>query len=221
VLLQVFKQERSLRRDAQEIPGGFFTMTVTTGRRRDRQPIRALLSRVARRLHPASSVRRCSRWRDRTGGLLEVQFKPSDNLTLGLSGFLSDMDANNYNRNFMLWGGNFAPRPGAEPGLHVVENGVLTSATYAGVAGRDYAVYDMISREATAKSNYVTFDADWRINDYADFKFQVGTTEGQGSTARQFIAEVTTNRGGGASWTSHGTSRPWTGASAATARRPA
>ena len=27
-------------------------------------------------------------------------------------------------------------------------------------------------------------------------------------TARQFIAEVTTNRGGGASWTSHGTSSP-------------
>ena len=53
-----------------------------------------------------------------------------------------------------------APKPG-----YTVENGVLTSATYAGVAGRDYAVYDMISREATAKSNYITFDADWKIND--------------------------------------------------------
>src|SRR3954464_5975337 len=29
VLLQVFKQERSLRRDAQEIPGGFFTISAT------------------------------------------------------------------------------------------------------------------------------------------------------------------------------------------------
>ena len=29
VLLQVFKQERSLRRDAQEIPGGFFTIAAT------------------------------------------------------------------------------------------------------------------------------------------------------------------------------------------------
>ena len=149
--------------------------------------------------------------RERTGGLLEVQFKPSDNLTLGLSGFLSDMDANNYNRNFMLWGGNFARAQAPQPG-YMVENGVLTSATYAGVAGRDYAVYDMISREATAKSNYITFDADWNISDSLRSKFQVGTTEGEGSTARQFIAEVTTNRGGGASWTSHGTSSPldWT-----------
>ena len=145
--------------------------------------------------------------RDRTGGLLELQFKPSDNLTLGLSGFLSDMDANNYNRNFMLWGGNFARAQAPQAG-YTVENGVLTSATYAGVAGRDYAVYDMISREATAKSNYITFDADWKISDSLRSKFQVGTTEGKGSTERQFIAEVTTNRGGGASWTSHGTSSP-------------
>ena len=36
----------------------------------------------------------------------------------------------------------------------------------------------------------------------------MGTTEGTGETARQFIAEVTTNRGGGASWTSHGNSSP-------------
>ena len=36
----------------------------------------------------------------------------------------------------------------------------------------------------------------------------MGTTEGKGSTERQFIAEVTTNRGGGASWTSHGISSP-------------
>jgi iron complex outermembrane receptor protein len=117
------------------------------------------------------------------------------------------MDANNYNRNFMLWGGNFARAQAPQAG-YTIENGVLTSATYAGVAGRDYAVYDMISREATAKSNYVTFDADWKISDTLTFKTQLGTTEGKGSTARQFIAEVTTNRGGGASWTSHGISSP-------------
>jgi iron complex outermembrane receptor protein len=205
VLLQVFKEERSLRRDAQEIPGGFFTIGAT-------DPVAAtnpdLVGVQAPGLIGATLFEQV---RDRRGGLLEVQFKPSDNLTLGLSGFLSDMDANNYNRNFMLWGGNFARAQAPQPG-YTVENGVLTSATYAGVAGRDYAVYDMISREATAKSNYITFDADWKISDTLSSKIQVGTTEGKGSTERQFIAEVTTNRGGGASWTSHGTSSPldWT-----------
>jgi len=201
VLLQVFKQERSLRRDAQEIPGGFFTIAAS-------DPVAAtnpdLVGVQAPGLIGATLFEQV---RDRTGGLLELQFKPSDNLTLGLSGFYSDMDANNYNRNFMLWGGNFARAQAPQPG-YTIENGVLTSATYAGVAGTDYAVYDMISREATAKSSYVTFDADWKINDSLSFRSELGTTEGEGQTARQFIAEVTTNRGGGASWTSHGTSSP-------------
>ena len=201
VLLQVFKQERSLRRDAQEIPGGFFTISATDPAGVSNPD---LVGVQAPGLVGSTLFEQV---RDRTGGLLELQFKPSDNLTLGLSGFLSDMDANNYNRNFMLWGGNFARAQAPDPG-YTVENGVLTAATYTGVAGRDYAVYDMISREATAKSNYVTFDADWKINDKLGVKFQAGTTEGEGSTARQFIAEVTTNRGGGASWTSHGTSKP-------------
>ena len=115
--------------------------------------------------------------------MLDFQFKPRDNLTFGLSGFLSKLEANNYNRNFMLWGGNFARSPGAAPGLHGRERRA-DQATYAGVAGRDYGVYDMISREATAKSNYVTFDADWQISDTLSSKVQFGTTDGEGSTAR-------------------------------------
>ncbi|HET7809323.1 MAG TPA: TonB-dependent receptor [Steroidobacteraceae bacterium] len=201
VLLQVFKEERSLRRDAQEIPGGFFTISAS-------DPVAAtnpdLIGVQAPGLIGATLFEQV---RDRTGGLLDLQFRPSDNLTLGLSAFVSDMDANNYNRNFMLWGGNFARAQAPDPG-YTVQNGVLTSATYTGVAGRDYAVYDMISREASAKSSYVTFDADWKINDTLSFKTQLGTTEGTGETARQFIAEVTTNRGGGASWTSHGKDSP-------------
>src|SRR6186713_3355712 len=201
VLLQVFKQERSLRRDAQEIPGGFFTITNTDPAGISNPDL------VGVQVPGLIGATLFEQERDRKGGLLEVQFKPSDSLTLGLSGFMSDMDANNYNRNFMLWGGNFARAQAPNAG-YTVENGVLTNATYAGVAGRDYAVYDMISREATAKSNYITFDVDWKINDSLTSRFQLGTTEGTGETARQFIAEVTTNRGGGASWTSHGTSSP-------------
>ena len=201
LLLQVFKEERSLRRDAQEIPGGFFTIAGA-------DPVAATNpDLVGVQVPGLIGSTLFEQVRDRTGGLLELQFKPSDNLTLGLSGFLSNMDANNYNRNFMLWGGNFARAQAPQAG-YTVENGVLTNATYAGVAGRDYAVYDMISREATAKSNYITFDADWKINDALSASFEAGTTEGKGSTERQFIAEVTTNRAGGASWTSHGTSSP-------------
>lgn len=201
VMLQAFKQKRTLRREAQEVPGGFFRIGAA-------DPVAATNPDLVGVFVPGlvgSTL--FEQVRDRTGGLLELQFKPSDNLTLGLSGFLSDMDADNYNRNFMLWGGNFARTQAPRPG-YVVANGVLTNATYAGEAGTDYAVYDMIYREATAKSNYVTFDADWQINDGLRSKVQLGTTEGEGSTDRQFIAEVTLNRGGGASWTSHGIDSP-------------
>ncbi len=201
VLLQVFKQERSLRRDAQEIPGGFFRVA-------DTDPVAATNPDLVGVYVPGlvgSTL--FEQVRDRTGGLLEIQFRPSDDLTLGLSGFLSDMDANNYNRNFMLWGGNFARSQAPNPG-YTIENGVLTNATYAGVPGTNYAVYDMIYREATAKSNYITFDADWHITDSLRSRVMIGTTEGEGTTDRQFIAEVTTNNGGGASWTTHGIGSP-------------
>lgn len=205
VLLQVFKQERALRRDAQEVPGGFFRIAAG-------DPVAATNPDLVGVYVPGlvgSTL--FEQTRDRTGGLVEIQFRPSDDLTLGLSGFLSDMDANNYNRNFMLWGGNFARSQAPQAG-YTVENGVLTNATYAGVPGTNYAVYDMIYREATAKSHYVTFDADWQITDSLRSKVMVGTTEGEGSTDRQFIAEVTTNNGGGASWNSHGIGSPldWT-----------
>ena len=200
VLVQAFKQKRALSRQAQEVPGGFFQIKPTD---------------AAAVAHPdlanvwapgllGSTL--FEQTRDRTGGLIELQFKPTDNLTLGLNGFSSDMKANNYNRNFMMWGGNFAASE--VPTAYTVQNGVLTSATYAGNPNTDYAVYDMISREAVAKTNYVTFDADWQINQDLHAKFQAGSTKGTGSTERQFIAEVTLARGGGASWNTHGIGAP-------------
>ncbi len=201
VMVQAFSQKRELRREAQEIPGGFFQIGATDAAATTNPD---LVGVWAPGLLGSTLFEQT---RERKGGLIDVQFKPNDSLTLGLSSFRSDMDANNYNRNFMLWGGNFARAQAPDAG-YVVKDGVLTQATYTGVAGRDYAVYDMIYREATAKSSYTTFDADWQINDNLTSRFQVGTTSGEGSTPRQFIAEVTVGSGGGASWTSHGNSAP-------------
>ncbi len=201
VLLQAFKQERSLRREAQEVPGGFFRIAADDAVAATNPDL------VGVYVPGLVGSTLFEQVRDRKGGLLQVQYRPVDTLTLGMSGFLSDMEANNYNRNFMLWGGNFARSQAPQPG-YVVENGVLVKATYAGRPGTDYAVYDMIYREATAKTHYITFDADWRINDALRSKVQLGTTEGEGSTDRQFIAEVNLASGGGASWTSHGISSP-------------
>jgi iron complex outermembrane recepter protein len=201
VMVQAFSQKRELRREAQEVPGGFFQIGATDPAGISNPDL------VGVYVPGLLGSTLFEQTRERKGGLIELQFKPNDDVTLGLSGFRSDMDANNYNRNFMLWGGNFARARAPDAG-YVVKDGVLTQATYTGQAGQPYAVYDMIYREATAKSEYVTFDAEWQINDNLSSKFQAGTTSGEGSTPRQFIAEVLLGYGGGASWTTHGAGSP-------------
>ena len=206
VMVQGFSQKRELRREAQEFPGGWFKL----GRNNDGtvnalgQSNPDLVDVWAPSLLGSTLFEQT---RERKGGLVEIQFKPSDDLTLGVSGFSSKLEANNYNRNFMLWGGNFANSQAPEAG-YVVKDGVLTDVTYAGVAGTNYGVYDMIYRESSAKTNYLTFDADWQINDNLTSKFQAGSTTGEGKTARQYIAEVTLANGGGASWSTHGNGSP-------------
>ncbi len=214
VLVQGFYQKRELRREAQEIPGGFFTLKATDpvvagivdeetgevlqGPRPDLEGLQipGLLGSTL-----------FEQTRTRKGGMVTLQWKPIDELTLGLSGFSSELEANNYNRNFMMFGSGFGKTQAPDPG-YTVQDGVITNATYTGVPGTNYGVYDMIYREATAKTNYVTFDADWQINDNLNAKFQAGTTKGTGETPRQFIAEVTVGEGGGASYATHGAGSP-------------
>ncbi|HEX4598522.1 MAG TPA: TonB-dependent receptor [Burkholderiaceae bacterium] len=45
--------------------------------------------------------------RKRTGGLINVQFRPSDAANLDLSGFYSKLEAPNYNRNYLMWATHF------------------------------------------------------------------------------------------------------------------
>ncbi|WEN15675.1 TonB-dependent receptor [Rhodanobacter sp. AS-Z3] len=205
VMVQLFKQKRSLQREAQELPAGFTTIAPGSALATSNPDLSGV------RVPSLLGSTLFTQVRDRKGGLLDVQFKPADNLTLDFNAFRSDMSANNYNRNFMLWGGNFATTQAPQPG-YVVKNNVLTDATYAGVPGTNYIVYDMISRDATSKASYYTLDADWQASENIEGKFQVGTTKGTGETSAQYIAEVTAANGGGASWSTHGISAPvdWT-----------
>ncbi|QZN80045.1 TonB-dependent receptor [Stenotrophomonas sp. DR822] len=201
VMVQGFSQKRELRREAQEIPGGFFKIGAD-------DPV-ALTNPdlIGVNVPGLLGSTLFEQTRERKGGLVSLQFKPTDTLTLGLNGFSSELKANNYNRNFMMFGNSFAKSQAPNPG-YVVKDGVLTNATYAGVPGTNYAVYDMIYRESKAKSSYVTFDADWQISDSLTAKFQAGSTKGTGETPRQYIAEVTLAGGGGASWATHGSGSP-------------
>ena len=160
--------------------------------------------------------------RKRQGGLIDIQVKPTKDLTLDFNGFTSHMDASNYNRNYMMWathfvnrGGNCDPTgclPGQSSGQapdpgYVVRNGTLVSANFAAVPGTQYGIYDQISRpDESADTNFFNFDARLRVTDALTLTGQLGTSRGSGKTPTQDVAEWNTGVGSGAGWNMHGIS---------------
>jgi len=202
VLLQAFSETRHLRRDGQEL----------LGYEQFKPNSDVVLGLNGNTAHPdlagvyyptmiGSAL--FEQKRERTGGLLDVQVKPTDDLTLDLSGFVSQMKAANYNRNYLLWnthyinqGNGQAPDAG-----YVVRNNTLVSANFSPVAGTQYGVYDQISRpDASADSNFFNFDAKWRTNDRLTLSSKIGTSSGTGKTPTQDVAEWNTGVGSGGGW---------------------
>ncbi len=188
-LLQPFYEKRSLRRDGQEVVGGYGTATVGG------QSV----------LYPnLIGATLFTQERERSGGTVDLQFKASDDLTFDLNGFYSKMKADNYNRNFMIWGSQFV---GAQtPDSYTIDNGVLTSASYTPNGTTPYGVYDMISRPgAESSTNYVALNADWHVNDSVQVKFEAGSSHGVGKSPHQNVLETGISpTGGTVGWQMHG-----------------
>ena len=149
--------------------------------------------------------------RKRTGGLLNVQLKPSDTMEFDLSGFYAKLEAPDYNRNYLMWATHFinfgagqAPNAG-----YTVTNGTLTSATFAATPGTFYGIYDQISRpDEAATSAFVNLDGHFKLSDNLKLEGQLGWSEGHGKTPTQNVAETLPGESGGAFWTLNGTTRP-------------
>ena len=201
VMFQAFSEKRSLRRDGQEVVGGYGQVAADSA-------AAVANPELAGTWYPnLLGAVLFEQERKRTGGVLDIEFKVNDDLSLNLNAFASELEADNYNRNFMLWTSH-ALGNGATFANAVVQNGVITSATLNpdGTANDGaYGVYDMISRPgAKSSSNYVAFDADWQASEALGFKFQIGTTKGKGSSPTQDVLETGIGMGAGASWAMHG-----------------
>jgi len=215
VMVQAFHEKRSLRRDGQEVVGGFLPIAADA-------PVVATNPDLAGVLYPnLIGAVLFEQERTRQGGVLDFQVRPSDNLTFGVNAFYSKLKADNYNRNYMMWASRFAPNVAPQPG-YTIEDGVLTNATYAPVTipcatdgstptCRDtaFGVYDMISRpRASSESQYVTFSVDWRVTDNFNLKLKAGDTEGHGRSPTQDVIETGTAAGAGANWNMNGADSP-------------
>jgi iron complex outermembrane recepter protein len=200
IMLQLFSETRDLRRDGVEILG---YDTIAPG------------SAVATAHPDLSGVQYpteigaafFTQRRQRNGGMADIEFKPSDDVTLDLSGFSSKLTATNYNRNYLLWSThfvNFGAGQSPDPG-YVVQNNTLTSATFAPVAGTFYGVYDQISRpDETATANFVNLDTTWNATGNLSFLAQIGYSWGDGKTPQQDVSETQPGLGSGAGYQLNG-----------------
>jgi len=206
VLLQLFDEDRHLRRDGVEELT--YDQFPSTGNFAPGKPGAAL----AGVWYPeVISSALFEQERKRAGGLMDLQFKPSNDVELDLNGFFSHMNANNENAGYMtdlgagsgLVASGLVPNPG-----YTVKNGTLTSATWAPGNASAYGAYDeTYSRIATATSGYLDLDGKFRLSSNTVLKTQIGTTDGKGETYAQnmFAAQYP---GSGGSFALNGTGAP-------------
>ena len=205
VMLQLFSQERHLRRDGVETLGYSKIAPGSTIAKSNPN-----LSGVAYPNAIGSAL--FEQERQRTGGLITFQAKPTKELSFELTGFESTMKASNYNRNYLVWGSRIlSGGEGQAPDAgYVVRNGTLVQADFAnkGTAAdkKQYVIVDQILRPgAEAKTNFLNLDASWRASDALTVSAKLGSSKGKGNTPTQAVFEGDVFNTG-ASWKLNGTS---------------
>ncbi len=196
MLVQAFSETRHLRRDGQELLGY-----------EQIQPGSAVAQAhpdLANVYYPTligSAL--FEQKRERKGGLVEFDWRPNDTIGFDLSAFSSKLDAENYNRNYMLWATNVLKQgAGQAPDAgYVVRNGTLVQANFSPVAGTTYGIYDMIGRpDSSSDSNFVNLDVDFRASDALSFTGKLGRSKANGETPTQDVMEMNTGIGTGGGW---------------------
>ncbi len=196
VLLQVFSETRHERRDGQEIFGyGAIDPTWAA----------AVAHPDLANVNAPSGINSAlfEQTRKRQGGLVDLQLKPTNDLTLDLNGFYSHLEASNYNRSFYNQPLNNL-MIGLVPSSYKVVNGTLVQATFDKASypvpsatpdpdlwAKAPATVDQIFRPgASASSSYLDLSGQWRVTDMLKLDGLVGTTKGEGRTPRDIGYEA-------------------------------
>lgn len=207
VMLQLFSETRELRRDGVEILGYDQFQAPAPGKTNVVTTHPDLLNVYYPHEMGAAFF---TQKRERKGGMLDIEFKPNDDLSFDLSGFASKLDASNYNRNYLLWTTHFVNSgngQGPDPG-YVVQDNTLTKANFTGVPGTIYGVYDQISRpDESATANFVNLDTTWNASSALTFLGQVGYSWGDGKTPTQDVSETNPGVGSGGGYQLNGLGR--------------
>ncbi len=199
IMVQGFYEKRHLRRDGQEILG-YDKISPTS-------PLAAAHPELANVSYPTLiGSAFFEQERERAGGMLDVQIKPTNDLT-----FYSKLKASNYNRNWMFWGAHVINQGNGEmPTSFAVNNGTLTSAVFPNLGSpgnnHQYAIVDEILRPGSySETAFYNLEARWRPTDRWQIFGQGGYTRGIGRTPKQDVFEGDVFNTG-ATYTMHGIS---------------
>lgn len=169
ILVGAVYQKRDIRRDGVEVLGYFDPMGDPAG-----------TALVPSLIGSALFLQE----RERYGGNVTLQFRPSDTLEVNVTGLYSKFNADNFNQNYLAWGSN-ALGGGGTLTNPVVQNGTVVSGRIDSTPGGRAVVYDAIDRTAFAETWSGDFDVEWKPSDAGTLHFKVGYTEAHGDTASQ------------------------------------
>lgn len=125
--------------------------------------------------------------RDRKGVNFAVQYEPSDRLSVNLTGLYSQMDADNFNQNYMAWVSNKVGAlgtPGAALTGTQVADGTLVKGTFNATGGFG-AVFDAIDRIAETETRSIDLDVNFEPAEGWNVHGQIGFTDATGETKAQ------------------------------------
>lgn len=175
VLVGGVYQKRDIRRDGVEVLG-YFTpaatppaTTVPTG-----------TAQVPSLIGSALFLQE----RERYGGNIGLQFRPSDQLEVNVTGLYSRFNANNFNQNYLAWGSNALGGGGTLTNTTIQDDTVVRGRITSTPTGRA-VVYDAIDRAALAETFSGDFDLNYRPSDETVLHFKAGYTEAHGNTRSQ------------------------------------
>jgi iron complex outermembrane recepter protein len=216
LLAMGFFEERDSRRDGQEILGYGTVAPATAAAWQAANPA---LPNAAGAIYPTLIGQALfTQKREREGGLIDFEVKPTDNLTLDLNGFYSRLLANNVNDNFLMFGSNFIGSGNSGsyvPTALSVKNGTLVSGTWPTIPGApiangaipyNTAAYDQIVRPSSSGTYYIDLDATLLATDNLTFTAQVGYTHAVGNTPQE--TDIESQGGNGVSYQLNGVKNP-------------
>ncbi|MDB5457471.1 MAG: TonB-dependent receptor [Caulobacter sp.] len=125
--------------------------------------------------------------RERKGANFAIQFSPTDQLDVNLTGLYSRMNADNFNQNYMAWITNKVSglsTPGSAFTVDRLENGTVTAGHFNAVGGQG-VVFDAIDRLAHTNVRSIDLDSTWRPSGQWEFHGRIGYTDATGSTDLQ------------------------------------